>query len=209
LSFRGFINLEELDISSKKITALDISGCPQLRDLNCSNNQLTDLDLSNNQQVEQINFSSNQLTNLSLKGLTKIEKIFCSDNKLKSLEFLKSLSPTEIRTLRMGNNKFPAQDLSCFAHLTGLNRLFIENMPFYGSLKPLRNLTEIKEICTAGTNIDSGLEYLPESFFKTNSAASSLGLTGGYFKRSLYCSGKLAEQLKDYKVKDNPLMNYD
>jgi len=167
------------------------------------------LDLSNNQQIEYINFSNNQLTDLDLTGLTKIEKIFCSDNKLTNLEFLKNLNPTQIRTLRMGNNQFPAQDLSCFAHLTGLNRLFIENMPFCGSLKPLRNLTELKGIGIAGTDIDSGLEYLPEDFFKINPTASSLGLRGGYFTRTLYCSGKLAEQLKDYEVKDNPLMNYD
>ncbi|CAH1760396.1 5640_t:CDS:2, partial [Entrophospora sp. SA101] len=205
LSFKGFINLEELDISNQKITALDIADCSQLRDLNCSNNQLTNLDLANNQQIEQINFSSNQLTNLNLKGLTKIEKIFCSGNKLANLEFLKDIDPTKVLTLRMDNNNFPAQDLSCFTPFTKLQRLFITNNPFYGSLKPLRNLTEIKEIGITGTNVNSGLENLHEDFFKVNAvnnAASSLGLTGGYFKRIIQCSEKLAEQLKDYEEKN-------
>src|SRR6185436_6820501 len=104
--------------------------------------------------------------------LTKIEKIFCSDNKLTSLEFLKSLNPTKILTLRMENNNFPKQDLSCFAPFVKLQRLFIENMPFCGSLKPLGNLTEIKEIGVVGTEIDSGVEYLPEDFFKVDPTAS-------------------------------------
>jgi Leucine-rich repeat (LRR) protein len=198
-----------LDISNQKITALDISDCSQLRELNCSNNHLTNLDISNNQQIEQINFTNNQLTNLDLTELTKIEKIFGSDNQLTNLEFLKDLNPIEIRTLRLDNNDFPAQDLSCFSHLTGLNRLFISNNPFYGSLKPLRHLTELREISITDTNVDSGLEYLPESFFQVNATAASLGLTGGYFKKKLFCTGKLAEQLKDYQVENDSLKNYD
>jgi len=139
--------------------------------------------VSNHQQIEQINCSNNPLTNLKFVESNKIEKIFCSDSNLNNLEFLKSLDPTKIRTLRIGNNQFPAQDLSCFAHLTGLHRLFVENMPFYGSLKPLKNLKELRGIGITGTNIESGLEYLPEEFFNVNITASRLGLTGGYFTR--------------------------
>jgi len=198
-----------LDISSQKITSLDISDCPKLRELCCPNNQLVSLDLSNNQQIEQINFAGNQLTNIDFTGLTKIEKVFGSHNKIKSLEFLKSLNPTKVVTLRIDDNEFPAQDLSCFSPFIKLHRLFIGNNPFYGSLKPLSNLTELKGINIAGTNVESGLEYLPEDFFNVNSTASSLGLTGGYFTRNLYCSGRLSEQLEKYKVENDPLRNYD
>ena len=212
LSFKGFINLEELNINEQKITALDVSDCTRLIELSCSNNQLTSLDLSNNQQIEQIGCENNQLTNLKLTGLTKIEKIFGSGNKLTSLEFLKNLDATKIRTLRLDNNQFPAQDLSCFSHLTGLHRLFISHNPFFGSLKPLKNLNELREIGINNTNIDSGLEYLLEAFFKVNevnAVASSLGLTGGYFKKKLFCDGKLAEQLEKYKIENDSLRNYD
>ncbi|CAB4482938.1 hypothetical protein RhiirA5_416144 [Rhizophagus irregularis] len=109
----------------------------------------------------------------------------------------------------MNNNKFPAQDLSCFTPFINLERLFIVNNPFYGSLKPLRDFTYLKEIGIANTDVDSGLEYLPENFFNFNATASDLGWTGAYFKRELYCTGKLAEQLKDYKIENDPLRNYD
>ncbi|CAG8590914.1 uncharacterized protein OCT59_026537 [Rhizophagus irregularis] len=188
LSLKGFINLEFLNICNHKITTLDVSDCLQLRELRCSDNKLTNIDLT---------------------GLDKIEKIFCDGCQLTNLEFLKTLNPVRLVTLRMNNNKFPAQDLSCFTPFINLERLYIVNNPFYGSLKPLRDLTYLKEIGIAGTDIDSGLEYLPENFFNLDAAASYLGLVGGHFKRLLICTGKLAEQLNNYKIENDPLKNYD
>ncbi|PKY47635.1 hypothetical protein RhiirA4_523056 [Rhizophagus irregularis] len=189
----------------------DVSDCPHIRELHCSRNQLTNIDISNNRQIEieQFGCSDNHLTNLDFTGLNRIEKIFCCGCKLTSLEFLKTLNPVKLVTLRMNNNKFPAQDLSCFTPFINLERLCIVNNPFYGSLKPLRDFTYLKEIGIANTDVDNGLEYLPENFFNFNATASDLGLTGAYFKRKLYCTGKLAEQLKDYKIENDPLRNYD
>ncbi|CAB4427326.1 unnamed protein product [Rhizophagus irregularis] len=179
--------------------------------LSLKRNQLTNIDISNNRQIEieQFGCSDNHLTNLDFTGLNRIEKIFCCGCKLTSLEFLKTLNPVKLVTLRMNNNKFPAQDLSCFTPFINLERLCIVNNPFYGSLKPLRDFTYLKEIGIANTDVDNGLEYLPENFFNFNATASDLGLTGAYFKRKLYCTGKLAEQLKDYKIENDPLRNYD
>ncbi|CAG8590932.1 uncharacterized protein OCT59_026536 [Rhizophagus irregularis] len=209
LSLKGFVNLEVLSISSHKITTLDISDCLQLRELNCFNNQLTNINISNNRQIEEVNFSGNKLTNLDFTGLDKIEKIFCNECQLKSLEFLKTINPSKLITLRLTHNEFPARDLSCFTPFINLRRLYLEGNRFYGSLKPLRNLTSLCGIGIADTDIDSGLEYLPEIFFDINIAASDLGLTGSYFSRTLLCTGKLAEQLKNYKIENDPLKNYD
>ena len=109
----------------------------------------------------------------------------------------------------MDNNKFPAQDLSFFTRFINLERLYISGNPFYGSLKPLRNLNNLRKIGIANTDIDSDLEYLPVNFFRVNAAVSSIGLKGGYFSRKLICTGKLAEQLKDYEIENDPLKNYD
>ncbi|GBC02371.1 hypothetical protein RclHR1_00460009 [Rhizophagus clarus] len=188
LTLKGFLNLEILDISNQNISVLNISDCPQLRELNCTNNQLT---------------------SLSISGLNKIQKIFCSYNELKSLDFLKSLNPATLLTLRMGNNKFHARDLKCFTPFINLRRLFICNNPFYGSLKPLRNLFNLKEIGIAGTNIDSGLEYLPDDFFYVNAIASGFNLGRGYYLRMLFCTGKLFKQLENYKIEGDPFRNYD
>ncbi|KLL03765.1 MAG: hypothetical protein MRECE_9c019 [Mycoplasmataceae bacterium CE_OT135] len=65
-------------------------------------------------------------------------------------------------------------DLSLFSHLVNLERLGIGNWHwekinqgiynrFTGSLKPLQNLTKLKELDISNTDINRGLEYLPDS----------------------------------------------
>ncbi|WNE41103.1 MAG: hypothetical protein mread185_000560 [Mycoplasmataceae bacterium] len=39
---------------------------------------------------------------------------------------------------------------------------------FYGSLEPCKYLTQLEELWIAGTDIDSGLEYLPKSLVQRN-----------------------------------------
>ncbi|GBB97605.1 hypothetical protein RclHR1_03010008 [Rhizophagus clarus] len=211
LSLKGFFNLEDLDISNHKVTALDISDCSQLRELDCDNNLLTNLDVSNNRQIEFIHFSGNQLTNIDFTGLDKIEKVYCNDNKLNNLDFLKALNPTKVVNLRLANNKFPARNLSCFSSFVNLHRLSINGNPFYGSLKPLSGLHNLRELDVSDTDINSGLEYLSEDFFNINPAASGLRFTGAYFSKKLRCSGELAKQLENYKIEGStdPLRNYD
>ncbi|RGB44039.1 hypothetical protein C1646_749008, partial [Rhizophagus diaphanus] len=110
---------------------------------------------------------------------------------------------------KVTHNDFPAQDLSYFTPFIKLRRLHLGGNHFYGSLKPLRNLTDLCGIDITNTDVDSGLEHLPENFFNVHATASDLGFTGGYFTRKLYCTGKLAEQLREYKIENNPLRNYD
>jgi Leucine-rich repeat (LRR) protein len=50
--------------------------------------------------------------------------------------------------------------------LKSLKSLYLANNNFYGSLEPLKNLSEIQELDIRDTDIDSGLEYLPESVEK-------------------------------------------
>src|SRR5436190_2014905 len=33
---------------------------------------------------------------------------------------------------------------------------------FYGSLEPIKNLTKLEEFCIAATDIEEGIEYIPE-----------------------------------------------
>jgi len=49
------------------------------------------------------------------------------------------------------------------AELTELEELSLANNKFFGSLEPLKNLTKLKKLDISGTDIDSGLEYLPEN----------------------------------------------
>ncbi|CAG8610353.1 hypothetical protein GLOIN_2v326190 [Rhizophagus irregularis DAOM 181602=DAOM 197198] len=100
----------------------------------------------------------------------------------------------------MNNNKFPAQDLSCFTPFINLERLCIVNNPFYGSLKPLRDFTYLKEIGIANTDVDSGLEYLPENFFNFNATASDLEIMTGKLGREIIKNYKAREQAKQEEL---------
>jgi hypothetical protein len=70
------------------------------------------------------------------------------------------------------NNNISEQDLSCFSRFINLNTLLIGNSDeskikqgiynrFTGSLEFLKDLTELKRLDIRNTDIDSGLEYLP------------------------------------------------
>ena len=60
-----------------------------------------------------------------------------------------------------------------FTNFVNLQRLYVSGNPFYGSLKPLKNLNNLREIGIADTDVDSGLEYLPDSL-KSFACSSNL-----------------------------------
>jgi hypothetical protein len=53
--------------------------------------------------------------------------------------------------------------LSLFSKFEKLNFLKLANNYFYGSLKPLENVNDLKVIDIRITDIDSGIEYLPKN----------------------------------------------
>ena len=63
---------------------------------------------------------------------------------------------------------------------------------FNGSLEPLRNLVELRNLSISNTDIDSGLEYLPESVEKLNCLANKR--TGAKVK--VFCKLLANEQEK-------------
>src|SRR2546421_5951390 len=78
----------------------------------------------------------------------------------------------KLEDLRISNNNFSEQDLSFLSHLENLKDLrlgndkfakFDQGNRFKGSLKPLEKLARLKRLDINNTNIDSGLEYLPDS----------------------------------------------
>ncbi|CAG8495624.1 5204_t:CDS:2 [Gigaspora margarita] len=71
--------------------------------------------------------------------------------------------PQEIRR-RIIILDFSNKNLEGSLILEGFSNLEVLNYnSFHGSLEPLKNLTKLNSITIAGTNIDSGLEYLPVS----------------------------------------------
>jgi hypothetical protein len=47
---------------------------------------------------------------------------------------------------------------------------------FFGSLEPLKDLTELTHLNIANTDIDSGLEYLPDSLQTLNCSVTKPGV---------------------------------
>jgi hypothetical protein len=91
--------------------------------------------------------------------------------------------------LHIGNNNFPEQDLTLFSHLVKLEVLNLENNNFVGSLKPLKNLVNLRSLDISDTNIDSGLIYLSDKL-------------EGLFcqvEKQTNCQ-KIKDELKDYSL---------
>ncbi|CAI2197571.1 1553_t:CDS:2, partial [Funneliformis geosporum] len=145
LTIKNFPKLKKVNISNvKSLTKLKIINCPQLVGINCQNNVL--------------------LTNLDLSECNELMKIQVSSN---SLELIKL--PTNSETLlylEINDNNFPSQDLSFLTPYKNLEILDLGNNSNEERVKKgiyNRFCGGIK-----GTDIDSGLEYLPENLQRLN-----------------------------------------
>jgi hypothetical protein len=75
------------------------------------------------------------------------------------------------------NNNFEKQDLTLFSNFVKLEKLYLGTTKqdkiqkdtynrFTGSLETLKNLTKLKELDISNTDINAGLEYLPNNLKK-------------------------------------------
>jgi len=99
---------------------------------------------------------------LDLADFINVEELYCYDNQLTGIKWATSV-PSKLRVLHVGNNNFPAQDLSLFSSLAALETLNLGNNNFTGSLRWLEGLINLQALDISDTNIDSGLNYLPKS----------------------------------------------
>ena len=140
--------IKVLDIRSKNLTGnLDLREFVNLEVLDCYNNQLTTLNITNCQQLKRLDCSYNNLTDLILPSLAE-----------------------QLTYLDIKNNNLSG-DCSLFSNLVNLEVLGIGNNRLIGSLKPLQNLSKLKSLNINNTDIDSGLEYLPDSLREFNCSA--------------------------------------
>ena len=109
---------------------------------------------------------------LDLSDFVELEKLDFSFNKLREIDFVSTIKhPNKLVFLDLRNNSFSSNKLEVFALFyqleelylgtTDLHRIFFNSYNnFYGSLKPLEDL---KRLCISNTEINRGLEYLPDS----------------------------------------------
>jgi len=147
----GFV---ELDISGQ-----DLEGVLKLEDF---------------VNLKEINCHGNSITKLEVINCPKLKKIDCKWNKLVDPNFLSSLNPRKLTWLDVRDNAISPSDLSCFSRFTNLEFLSIGALCpitidegvfnlFYGSLEPLKNMSKLGYLLIDNTDINSGVEYLPNS----------------------------------------------
>ncbi|KLL04314.1 MAG: hypothetical protein MRECE_1c108 [Mycoplasmataceae bacterium CE_OT135] len=129
------------------------------------------------ENITELNINNKNLEDdLDLTDFVNLEKLDCSDNRLTNLNF-SGLNCETVTELSMVNNDFPHQGLSYFTRFKNLKKLWIGNRKkslierdvynrFTGTLRPLGRLVKLEELDISNTDINSDLEYLPESLKK-------------------------------------------
>ena len=79
-------NTTYLNLTSKNLTSLDVSGCNSIQELYCNGNTITSLDLSNKTALTYLDCRGNLLTSLNLTNATALRSLYCYTNKLTSLD---------------------------------------------------------------------------------------------------------------------------
>ncbi|MCE8169424.1 MAG: hypothetical protein I3273_04870 [Candidatus Moeniiplasma glomeromycotorum] len=133
------------------------------------------LDLSEYVNLEKLalhgNWLKSPLTKLKLGKMPNLKIFSCSYNQLTSVDFLSELThPEKLKSLSIVRNNFQPTILDFLCRFTNLKALTLGTAKekieagtynrFYGSLEPLKNLHDLTLLCIAGTDVDSGLEYL-------------------------------------------------
>ncbi|CAG8715956.1 25485_t:CDS:2, partial [Racocetra persica] len=169
LKIENFTNLRCLECSENKITQLVIINCPNLELVDCSYNRLVNLNFSNCPNLRQLSCYDNFLTELDLSQFPKLENLSISDNNFpqQDLSFLSSSNLVNLKVLALGKCINVIKDNSHRIENGIYNR-------FAGSLKPLQNMHNLEKLDISNTDIDSGLEYLPDTNFRKDAKVQDI-----------------------------------
>ncbi len=74
-----FSNLEELNCSENKLSALDVTKLTKLNYLKCNDNKIAALDLSKNTKLTYLHCAKNELTSLNIKSCPDLETVICGN----------------------------------------------------------------------------------------------------------------------------------
>ncbi|MBO4580490.1 MAG: S-layer homology domain-containing protein [Clostridiales bacterium] len=112
-------NITDLNISSNKFTAFDISKYPNLSQILCSSNKIKSIDLTKNPDILGLSCADNQLTKLNLSKNTKLTYLDCSSNAISSLDISNNgnleilyCASCNLKTLVLSDH-FRLADLDC------------------------------------------------------------------------------------------------
>jgi len=144
---------------------LDLSDFVNLEELNCESNNLSGcLNLSNLSKLKILNCRNNKIEELKIENCRNITYFEASGNRNLSEVDLSHLTSELVTFISFAYDNLPLQEVSVFSRFINLETLSIgAGNNFCGSLESLKNLNKLKTLHIEGSDIDSGLEYLPES----------------------------------------------
>ena len=103
-------NLEKLDIrSSAGVTALNVTKNAKLTELLVQGTGISALDLSGNPELKVLNVNDTKVAALNLSANTKLEKLYAANTAISTLDLAAN---TALRVLNAGYSKIAAIDLS-------------------------------------------------------------------------------------------------
>ena len=101
--------ITELNCDNNRLTALDVSNCPDLQYLECDGNRLAALDVSNNPELNYLSCHHNRLAALDVSKNPALRYLACYANSLASLDL--SGNP-EVRIIDCGGNQLTELNLA-------------------------------------------------------------------------------------------------
>ena len=99
--------LESITAYNNDLSAIDLSGCPNLYYVNLEGNSLMEIDVTNLPELQQLDVRYNYIQSLDLTKNEKLEKLFCNDNYLTELNVFIN---TELMELVCSNNQIKSLD---------------------------------------------------------------------------------------------------
>lgn len=169
--------LKKLSVYRSKLRSLDVSHLTKLQELDICGKEFLDiqsrysefkeLKLGKLKKLTKLDCCSNQLTNLYVGDCPNLKELNCCDNFLTSLDLSQN---SKLEELNISDNNFTEKDLSFLNHLVSLKKLELGNKQsqsvynhFHGSLETLKNMNRLEKLDISNTDLNSGVEYLPNS----------------------------------------------
>lgn len=152
LNLSGLPNLEKLSCSYGKLATLNLNNLPSLKELDCSNNLITNLVLTNLPNLEKLNCTRNHIASLDASQLTNLVELYCAggyivDNQLIGrLSNLNVAGLTHLKRLHCTINLLTTIDLT---GLVSLEELFCDGIPNvqgYITSLDVNGLTNLKRL---------------------------------------------------------------
>lgn len=120
--------LNYLDVGNNQLSTINVSKNIALWGLNCSNNAISDINLKSNINLINLQVSTNKLTSIDVSSNTKLGYFLIDRNKLTSLDVSKNpelyqlwCSENQIRTLDLSKNPKITQVIATSNKLVNLN----------------------------------------------------------------------------------------